>query len=60
MVKNHHVRALCDKSLNFGMVLGMGIRFSKTIANKLGLPPSGLFAINQISDASVLVKNPNN
>ena len=35
------------------MVLGMGIRFSKTIANKLGLPPSGLFAMNQILDRSV-------
>ena len=54
------VRALCDKSLNFGMVLGMGIRFSKTIANKLGSSPSGLFAMNQISAASVVVKNPNN
>ena len=27
--------ALGDKSLQFGMVLGMGIRFSKTTANKL-------------------------
>ena len=54
------VRALCDKYFNFGMVLGMVIRFSKTIANKLGSSPSGLFAINQISDASVVVKNPIN
>ena len=35
------------------MVLGMGIRFSKNIANKLGSPPSGLYAMNQILDRSV-------
>jgi hypothetical protein len=28
--------ALCDKFLQFGMVLGVGIRFSKTTAYKLG------------------------
>ena len=40
------------------MVLGMGIRFSKTIANKLGTPPSGLFAMNQILYTSVHGWNP--
>ena len=48
------VRALGDKFLIFGMVLGMGVRFSKTIANKLGTPPSGLFAMNQIHCASAM------
>ena len=28
--------ALCDKFLQFGLMLGMGIRFSKTTANKVG------------------------
>ena len=37
---------LCAEFLNFGMVVGMGIRFSKTIANDMGAPPSGLFAQN--------------
>ena len=36
------------------MVLGIAKRLSKTIANKLGSPPSGLFAMNQILDRSVL------
>ena len=52
-IDSRKVCALTDKYLNFGMVLGMGIRFSKTTANKLGSPPSGLFAVNQISDVSV-------
>ena len=30
--------ALCDKFLKIGMMLGMGIRFSKTTANKVGHP----------------------
>ena len=47
------VRALSNKYLNFGMVLGMGIRFSKTTANKLGSPPSGLFAMNPIVNMPV-------
>ena len=38
--------AFCAEFLNFGMVVGMGIRFSKTIANDMGAPPSGLFAQN--------------
>ena len=58
MVKNHQFRALGEEFLIFGMVLGMGVRFSKTIANKLGSPPSGLFAMNQILDMSVHGANP--
>ena len=50
MVKNHQVRALGDTSLIFDMVLGIGIKFSKSITNKLGSPTSGLFAMNQILD----------
>ena len=53
LVINHHIRALCEKFLIFGMVLGMGMRFSKMIANNLRAPPSGLFAINQILDRPV-------
>ena len=45
--------AFCDKFLNFGMVLGMGIRFSKTTANDMGTPPSGLFAQNSKFHRSV-------
>ena len=43
-VKNHINCALDNKFQIFGMVLAMGKRFSKTIANKLGSSPSGLFA----------------
>ena len=39
------------------MVLGMGIRFSKTIANKLGSPPSGMFAMDPILDISLWLKS---
>ena len=42
--------ALSDKFIIFGMVLGKVYWFPK---NKLGLPPSSLFAIIQILDRSV-------
>ena len=57
-VKKHQHCAFGDKFLIFGMVLGMVIRFTKNIANKLGSPPSGLFAMNQIFDTSVFGSNP--
>ena len=40
--------AFSDKFLKFGMAEDMAIRFSKTIANKVGLPPGGWFALNSI------------
>ena len=46
LVKKDKNWAFCEEFLNFGMVVGMGIRFSKTIANDMGAPPSGLFAQN--------------
>ena len=48
MIKNHNNRALGAEFLIFGMVLGMVLRFQKMTASKLGVPPSGLFALNQI------------
>ena len=50
--------AFCDKFLNFGMVLGMGIRFSKNTANDMGPPPSGWYAQNPKFDMSVNRGNP--
>ena len=46
--------ALGDKFLQFGMVLGMGIRFSKTTAYKLGQPPGGRYAQNPIWPPNLL------
>ena len=40
-------RALPDKSVKFGIRLGMNIRFPKTITNKLVSPPSGHYAVIQ-------------
>ena len=37
--------ALCDKILQFGMMLGMGARFPKTTANKVGCPPGNRYAL---------------
>ena len=52
-VPNHHNRALGEEFLIFGMVLGMVLRFKKITGHKLGAPPSGLFALNQIFVRSV-------
>ena len=36
--------ALYDTFLQFGMILGMGMRFPKTTASKVGWPPGGRYA----------------
>ena len=41
--RNHKNRALLDKFLIFGMVLVMGLRFSKIIGYKFGSPPNGRY-----------------
>ncbi len=38
--------ALCDKFLQFGMVVDIDIEILKTIANELWWPPGGLYAQN--------------
>ena len=38
--------ALGAKFLHFGMILGIGLRFSKTTANKLGVTSGGLHPQN--------------
>ena len=54
-------RALGDKFLKFGMMLDMGMRVSKTIANKMTLTYFDLFAQNpiwlphEIRDGQILV-----
>ena len=53
IVKNQQNPAFGDKFLIFGMVVGMGIWFSKTTANDMGAPPSGLFAQNPKFDISL-------
>ncbi len=42
----HKNRALCDKSLKFGMVLGMGIRLPKIAAYTLGYSPGVYYVQN--------------
>ena len=40
--------ALGDNFLQFGTLIGMGIRFSKTTANMVAYPPGGRYAQNPI------------
>jgi len=44
----HENRALCDKFLQFGTILGIGMLISNTTAYRLSWPPGGRCAQNPI------------